>query len=71
MLKRLKNECINKIVLIATHRPGPLEITERLIILDEGRIAADGVKDEVLQNVREGRVKRTYANRQEKEEVMV
>ena len=71
LLKRLKNEFINKIVLIATHRPGPLEITERLIILDDGRIAADGLKDEVLQNVREGRVKRTYANRQEIEEVLV
>ena len=70
LLKRLKNEFINKIVLIATHRPGPLEITERLIILDEGRIAADGFKDDVLQDVREGRVKRTYANRQEREEAI-
>ena len=57
--------------MIATHRPGPLEIVERLIILDEGRIAADGLKDEVLQDVREGRVKRSYANRQEREEVTV
>ena len=71
LLKRLKNEFVNKIVVIATHRPGPLEIIERLIILDEGRIAADGSKDEVLQDVREGRVKRTYTNRHEREEVIV
>ena len=71
LLKRLKNEFVNKIVLIATHRPGPLEIIDRLIILDEGRIAADGLKDEILQDIREGRVKRTYTNRQEREEVIV
>jgi len=71
LLKRLKIEFINKIVLIATHRPGPLEISERLIILDDGRIAADGLKDEVLQDVREGRIKRTHTNRQEREEVTV
>ncbi len=58
LLARLRGEFEGKLVVIATHRPGPLELASRLIILDQGRIAADGLRDEVLQAVKEGRVQR-------------
>ena len=58
LLARLRAEFEGKLVVIATHRPGPLELASRLIILDQGRVAADGLRDEVLQAVKEGRVQR-------------
>lgn len=46
-------------VLIATHRPGPLEVCQRLILLDAGHVVADGVRDQVLDAVRQGQIRRT------------
>lgn len=36
-------------VLIATHRQSMLELVDRLIVIDQGRIAADGKRDDVLK----------------------
>ena len=58
LLTRLAPELKNRLVVIATHRPGPLEWVSRLLILDQGRIAADGPRDAVLQAVSEGKVHR-------------
>jgi len=58
LLLRLRTEFQGKLVVMATHRPGPLELASRLIILDQGRIVADGARDDVMQAVKEGRVQR-------------
>jgi ATP-binding cassette subfamily C protein LapB len=58
LLQALKPELAGRLVLIATHRPGPLSLAERLIVLDRGRIVADGPRDTVLQAVQQGQVKR-------------
>lgn len=58
LLTRLAPELTRRLVVIATHRPGPLELASRLLILDQGRIAADGPRDAVLQAVKEGKVQR-------------
>jgi ATP-binding cassette subfamily C protein LapB len=58
LLTRLAPELTHRLVVIATHRPGPLELASRLLILDQGRIAADGPRDAVLQAVKEGKVQR-------------
>ena len=39
-------------VLIATHRFSLLSLVERIIMLDNGRIVADGPRDEVLERLR-------------------
>lgn len=58
LLQALKAELTGRLVLIATHRPGPLSLADRLIVLDRGRIAADGPRDAVLQAVQQGQIKR-------------
>ena len=58
LLSRLAPELQHRLVVFATHRPGPLDLATRLLILDQGRIAADGPRDAVLQAVNEGKVHR-------------
>jgi ATP-binding cassette subfamily C protein LapB len=58
LLMRLAPELKGRLVVLATHRPGPLELASRLLILDQGRVAADGPRDAVLQAVSEGKVQR-------------
>jgi ATP-binding cassette subfamily C protein LapB len=45
-----------KTVIIVTHRASLLELVDRLIIIDKGRLVADGTKDKVLEALREGRI---------------
>lgn len=59
LLQALKNELAGRLVLIATHRPGPLSVAERLLLLDRGRVVADGPRDKVLQAVQQGQIRRT------------
>lgn len=59
--ERLKDEFTDRCVVIATHRPGPLVRVSRLVVLDDGRVVADGARDDVLQAAKEGRVKRAPA----------
>ena len=42
--------------LIITHRNSMLDLVDRLIVMDGGRIVADGPKDAVVTALREGRV---------------
>lgn len=44
-------------LLIATHRQTVLDIVDRLIVVDGGRIVADGPRDSVIKALAEGRVK--------------
>ncbi|MGH0002924.1 type I secretion system permease/ATPase [Pseudovibrio ascidiaceicola] len=41
-------------LIIATHRTAPLSLVDRLIILDKGRILADGPKDKVIHILSKG-----------------
>ena len=50
-----------KTLLVATHRPAPLDLAERLIILDRGKIVADGPRAEVLNAVGRGQIRRQPA----------
>ena len=40
-------------LIVATHRGSFLSIVERLIVIDNGKVAADGPRDEVLQRLRQ------------------
>ncbi len=46
----------DKTLIIVTHRASLLELVDRLIIVDKGRLVADGAKDKVLEALREGRI---------------
>ena len=38
-------------LILATHRVSMLELVDRLIVLENGRVAADGPKDKVLASL--------------------
>ncbi|MEE4295984.1 MAG: type I secretion system permease/ATPase [Wenzhouxiangella sp.] len=45
-----------KTLILVTHRSSLLQLADRLIIIDRGRIVADGPKDTVMEALRQGRV---------------
>ncbi|MDE1165924.1 MAG: type I secretion system permease/ATPase [Pseudomonas sp.] len=45
-----------KSLLLVTHRTSMLSLVDRLLVLDNGRIVADGPKDAVIDALRKGRV---------------
>lgn len=50
----------NKTLLLVTHRASLLSLVDRLIILDNGKIIADGPKESVMNALRKGQI---HANR--------
>ncbi|MDP3796142.1 MAG: type I secretion system permease/ATPase [Polaromonas sp.] len=54
--RRLKEFSAGKTVLLISHRTSVLELADRIIVLDGGRIVADGPKDQVVTALRQGRV---------------
>jgi ATP-binding cassette subfamily C protein LapB len=47
----------NKTLILVTHRAPMLELVDRLIVMDYGKILADGPKQDVLEALRAGKVK--------------
>jgi ATP-binding cassette subfamily C protein LapB len=45
-------------MVIVTHRTALLELVDRLIVIDSGRIVADGPKEQVVDALRQGRIGR-------------
>ena len=50
----------DKTLLLVTHRTALLDLTERVIVLDGGRIVADGPKEQILAAFKEGAIGRAY-----------
>lgn len=50
----------DKTLLLVTHRTALLDLTERVIVLDGGRIVADGPKEQILAALKEGTIGRAY-----------
>lgn len=61
MKRRLKDASEGKTMLLITHRTALLELVDRLIVIDNGRIMADGPKDQVVEALRQGRIGRSKA----------
>lgn len=53
---RLKDICADKTVILVTHRTALLDLVDRLIVMDNGRIVADGPKEQVVAALKEGRI---------------
>ncbi len=58
-LASLSNE---ETLILITHKTSMLDIVDRLIVMEQGQIIADGKKDLVLQQLREGAVNRAKAS---------
>ena len=48
-VKRLRAEIVDRTVILMTHRAALLELVDRTIVVDQGRITADGPKATVLR----------------------
>jgi ATP-binding cassette subfamily C protein LapB len=57
--KRLGEILPDKTLLLVTHRSSLLSLVDRLLILDGGRIVADGPKEEVLNALKQGQIRAT------------
>jgi ATP-binding cassette subfamily C protein LapB len=54
----LKSYCAPRTLLLVTHRTSLLQLVDRLIVLDQGRLIADGPKQHVLDALASGQLKR-------------
>ncbi|PIE46175.1 MAG: type I secretion system permease/ATPase [Gammaproteobacteria bacterium] len=53
----------NRTMVIVTHRPQVLQIVDRIIIIDDGKVVMDGPRDEVLKRLRDNENKNKAARR--------
>jgi len=54
--QRLLNWVPGKTLLLVTHRTSMLSLVDRLLVLDNGKVVADGPKDAVIDALRKGRI---------------
>jgi ATP-binding cassette subfamily B protein/ATP-binding cassette subfamily C protein LapB len=57
LVTHLNTTLNDKTVIVITHRFAALELVDRVIVVDGGRIVADGKKDKILQMLRSPKVK--------------
>ncbi len=58
-IARMKERLANKTLILCTHKPELLELVERIIILDDGKVAIDGPRDHVLKQLAENQKAQT------------
>jgi ATP-binding cassette, subfamily C, bacterial LapB len=56
MKRRLGEFIKGRTTILVTHRTSLLELVDRIIVMDQGRVVADGPKENVIKALREGRV---------------
>lgn len=54
----IHNYAKNKTLLVVTHRTSLLSLVDRIIVIDAGKIMADGPKAQVVEALRQGRIGR-------------
>lgn len=55
---RLRGFMDTKTLILVTHRTSLLELVDRLIVVDQGQIVADGAKAQVVEALQQGRIGR-------------
>jgi ATP-binding cassette subfamily C protein LapB len=55
--QRLEKWFADKTLILVTHRASLLSLVDRVIVMDAGRIIADGPKERVLEALRQGHIK--------------
>ncbi len=55
--KRLGEILPDKTLLLVTHRSSLLSLVDRLLIVDGGKIVADGPKEDVLNALKQGQIR--------------
>nr|WP_231870768.1 type I secretion system permease/ATPase [Marinomonas aquimarina] len=57
MRRRLAKIMQDKTLILITHKSSMLDLVDRLIVMDSGRIVADGPKEHVFEALRQGKLK--------------
>ncbi len=56
--QRLQSMAAHKTVLVVTHRNSLLDLATRVMVIDDGKVVADGPRDQVIQALQSGRIGR-------------
>ena len=51
-INNMKNWLGDRTLILSTHRYALLDLVDRVIVVDQGRIVLDGAKDEVLESLK-------------------
>ena len=51
LIQRLQQELKDRTLILITHRPPLLQLVQRIILMDRGKVIADGPRDAVLQKI--------------------
>ena len=54
--QRIRQYAAHKTMIIVTHRTSLIELADRIIVVDEGRIVADGPREQVIDALQSGKV---------------
>jgi ATP-binding cassette subfamily C protein LapB len=52
----LRSFAAGKTMIVVTHRTSLLDLVDRIIVIDAGKIVADGPKAQVVEALRQGRI---------------
>lgn len=58
MIERLKEGILTSTSLLVTHKMSLLQLTDRLMVMDNGKLIADGPKQTVLEALKTGKINR-------------
>lgn len=56
--RQLRSISQDETLILITHKTGMLDLVDRLIVMEQGQIIADGPRDKVLQSLRSGKNKK-------------
>ncbi|EED36944.1 hypothetical protein NOR51B_2897 [Luminiphilus syltensis NOR5-1B] len=56
VIDQLKTFIEGRTLLVVTHRNSLLELVDRIIVMDSGKVVADGPRDAVMEALRQGRI---------------
>ena len=59
--ERLRRHAAHKTLVIVTHRTSLIDLATRIVVVDDGRIVADGPRDQVIEALQTGQVARAAA----------
>ncbi len=60
LIDRLRQDIVDKTLVLVTHKAVLLNLIERLIVIDAGRIVADGPRDEILKQLSERKIRAAH-----------
>ena len=51
LIQRLQEELKGRTLILITHRPPLLQLVQRIILMDKGKVVSDGPRDNVLKQI--------------------